>query len=66
MKTRGMNFVEGLQLAFIVLRLCNVIDWSWLWVLTPLWVPLVYSIMLELAKIIIKGGTAKDGGNDEK
>lgn len=28
-----------LTVAFIVLRLCNVIDWSWWWVLSPTWIP---------------------------
>lgn len=27
-----------LQIAFIVLKLCNVITWSWFWVLSPLWI----------------------------
>lgn len=28
-----------LTVAFIVLKLCNVITWSWWWVLAPLWIP---------------------------
>lgn len=27
-----------LQIAFIVLKLCGVINWSWLWVLSPMWI----------------------------
>lgn len=27
-----------LQIAFVVLKLCKVIDWSWWWVLSPTWV----------------------------
>jgi Flp pilus assembly protein TadB len=27
-----------LQIAFIVLKLCNVITWSWWWVLAPTWI----------------------------
>lgn len=27
-----------LQIAFIVLKLCGVINWSWVWVLSPMWV----------------------------
>jgi len=33
----GISALEGLALLFIGLKLCNVIDWSWLWVLAPLW-----------------------------
>jgi hypothetical protein len=32
----GIGFSGLLTIVFIVLKLCNVIDWSWLWVLAPL------------------------------
>lgn len=32
-----MSFIKMLQVAFIVLKLCGVIDWSWLWVTAPFW-----------------------------
>ena len=34
----GISFASLLTLAFIILKLCNVINWSWWWVLAPLWV----------------------------
>lgn len=34
----GIGFVGVLQIIFIVLKLCNVITWSWLWVLAPIWI----------------------------
>ena len=27
-----------LTIVFIVLKLVNVIDWSWIWVLAPIWI----------------------------
>ena len=33
------SFPTLLTIAFIVLKLCNVIAWSWWWVLAPLWIP---------------------------
>lgn len=27
-----------LTIIFVILRLCNVIDWSWWWVFSPLWI----------------------------
>ena len=33
------SFPTLLTIAFIVLKLCNVITWSWWWVLAPLWIP---------------------------
>lgn len=31
----GIGFTSLLTVAFIVLKLCHVIDWSWFWVLSP-------------------------------
>ena len=31
----GITITGLLQVAFIVLKLCHVIDWSWFWVLFP-------------------------------
>lgn len=33
------SFPTLLTIAFIVLKLCKVIAWSWWWVLSPLWIP---------------------------
>ena len=35
-----------LTVAFVVLRLTNVIDWAWYWVLSPLW---IYAVIFVLA-----------------
>ena len=32
-----IEFLGLLTLVFIVLKLTHYIDWSWLWVLSPLW-----------------------------
>jgi len=34
----GQNVSSVALLAFIVLKLAEVIDWSWWWVLSPLWI----------------------------
>ena len=34
----GLGIVGVVQIVFIILKLCNVIDWSWIWVLAPLWI----------------------------
>jgi hypothetical protein len=34
------GFPTLLTIAFIVLKLCNVITWSWWWVLAPIWIPI--------------------------
>jgi membrane protein YdbS with pleckstrin-like domain len=42
-KTGG--FTTLLAIAFIVLKLCNVISWSWWWVLSPLWISIAITII---------------------
>jgi len=34
----GGLFIVLLTIVFIVLKLCHVIEWSWVWVLSPLWI----------------------------
>lgn len=38
---RGLSFSSVLFLVFLVLKLTNVIDWSWWWVTAPLWIPII-------------------------
>ena len=51
----GIGFAEALAIVFIVLKLTNKIDWSWWWVLSPIWIPigsvLVILILLGLAYV---------------
>lgn len=35
-----------LGVAFVVLKLCKVIDWSWWWVLLPFWLPMAIVLLL--------------------
>ncbi|MCD5310894.1 hypothetical protein [Kineosporia babensis] len=34
----GIGFVGLLTVAFVVLKLTDVIAWSWWWVLSPIWI----------------------------
>lgn len=46
----GIGFIGTLQIAFIVLKLCNVIEWSWIWVLSPMW---ICAIIIAVVAILI-------------
>ena len=37
----SIGFAGLLQLAFIILKLCKVINWSWWLVLMPLWIEII-------------------------
>ena len=43
---RGIAALDLLQVAFVVLKLCKVIDWSWWWVLSPMWITAIVVIVL--------------------
>ncbi|MPS73973.1 MAG: hypothetical protein E2590_12635 [Chryseobacterium sp.] len=42
----GIGFPGLLAVVFITLKLCKVINWSWIWVLSPLWIPLLIVILI--------------------
>lgn len=48
----GIGFTGLLTIAFIVLKLLKVINWSWVWVLSPLWLLLVLAIVLIIVYIV--------------
>lgn len=50
-------FLGILTLIFITLKLTGFIAWSWLWVLSPLWIPLaIVLVILIIAGIVIAFG----------
>lgn len=42
----GLTFSGALAILFIALKLCKVIDWSWWWVLAPLWIPVAFVVLV--------------------
>lgn len=58
----GIGFLGALTILFIALKLTHVIDWSWWWVLAPLWIPVAVvlgiiatvAIVISIVKIIKK------------
>ena len=51
----GIGFLGALTILFIALKLTNVIDWSWWWVLAPLWIPVavVLGIIVIIAIVVL-------------
>ena len=49
----GISFGSLLTLVFIVLKLTGVIDWSWVWVLSPLWISAIIILLLVIILHII-------------
>lgn len=44
----GLTFI-----VFLVLKLCEVIDWSWWWVTSPLWIPLAAVIGICIILLVV-------------
>lgn len=49
----GVGFAGLLTIAFIVLKLCKVINWSWVWVLSPLWISFGLVVVIFVVALII-------------
>lgn len=49
----GIRFSGLLTIAFIVLKLCKVIDWKWIWVLAPLWISTSLTLIILLIVVVI-------------
>lgn len=39
-KAAGAGFCDLLGIVFIVLKLTKTITWPWVWVLSPIWIPM--------------------------
>lgn len=49
----GVGFAGLLTVAFIVLKLTHVIDWSWWWVLSPLWISLALVVAILAVVFVV-------------
>ena len=49
----GIGFVGLLTIVFIALKLCGVISWGWIWVLSPLWITAIALVILIVALCIV-------------
>lgn len=50
----GIGFAEALTLLFIGLKLGKVISWSWLWVLSPIWISFVLIVVIAIVVVAIE------------
>jgi len=45
-KSNGIGLGTVLTMVFVVLKLTNYINWSWWWVLSPLWIPILIGLAI--------------------
>jgi len=51
----GVGLGGLLFVAFLVMKLCGVISWSWWWVCAPLWIPLAIFLAAIVIFVVIAG-----------
>jgi hypothetical protein len=62
----SISILTVLFIVFLVLKLTGNIDWSWLWVTSPLWIPvalflsILITVLLVIILLIIFGYNPKD------
>lgn len=56
----GLGLGTVLAIVFTVLKLCGVINWSWWWVLLPVWGPAALVVLLlTIAGLCAVAGSKK-------
>lgn len=48
----GIGICSVLTIVFIVLKFVGVIDWSWVWVLSPTWISIAVDLIILLVMYI--------------
>ena len=51
-KTSSGIFLLLLALTFITLKLTGHVEWSWLWVLSPVWIPIAVALVIVLIVLV--------------
>ena len=49
----GIGFTGMLTIVFITLKLLGVINWSWWWVLSPIWIMMLLGVVVIAIVIYI-------------
>lgn len=52
--SNGIGFFGLLTILFIGLKLTGYIEWSWLWVLSPLWIPIAILIAIFVGLLALE------------
>lgn len=47
-----ITFPMALALLFIGLKLTSTIDWSWVWVLSPIWLTIIWAFVVAFIQAL--------------
>ena len=63
--TGSIGFCGVLAIVFIVLKLIGVISWPWIWVLSPIWIPIVLAVLYIILLFLVIKWLKKQENDDE-
>jgi len=49
----GIGFVGLLTVLFIGLKLTNIITWSWIWILSPIWITVLFWFVIIIGVFLV-------------
>lgn len=49
----GVSLATVLVIVFAVLKWTDVIDWSWVWILSPWWITIALGLAIALISIVV-------------
>ena len=50
----GIGFTGLLTIVFVTLKLLGKIDWSWWWVLSPIWISVILAIVIVVIAAMLQ------------
>lgn len=50
---KEIGLLNVIGVVFVILKLCGVIKWSWIWVLCPFWVGMIGTIVSLIIALIM-------------
>ena len=59
----GINALGLLGVGLVLLKATGNIDWSWVWVLAPFWIPLGIALLVVIGLLIAVVMVSAKGGN---
>lgn len=42
----SLGILDVIAIVFIILKLLDIIAWSWIWVLAPIWIPVCIVVII--------------------
>ncbi|ERJ97209.1 hypothetical protein RUMCAL_00281 [Ruminococcus callidus ATCC 27760] len=64
-KPKGIGLLTVIGVVFVILKLCGVIKWSWIWLLYPLVVGVIGTILPLIIVFVIKAMIEKSNKHNK-